>query len=490
MNRKYLKAYLPISVFVSGMVILVLEITASRLVAPHFGNSIFVWANLIGITLAFLTAGYYLGGVIADRKPDIRIYSAILLAASLYVVPLPFYINPLQDFLADKLSFIPALVISSLCILAVPITLLGCISPFAIRLYIKSVESSGKRTGTLYAISTLGGLLGSILPVIYFIPRIGTRWTILIFDFLLFIMGAIGLGIGSLWAVPAVVVLLFLGMGIDNRFKKTDPSIILTRQTPYADYTVRVKDNGTKYLLVNDLRYAYSIYNPNGLLVGNTLDLYLFAPFFKPIEEVQKIEDVLVLGLACGTSVRQMNMIFDNLKFDGVEIDPEIVEIGKKHFGMKADNLDIFIMDARRFIKRTDNKYDLILMDLFLGDRIPPHLITLEFFREAKLKLKPGGIIMVNFPPEMGESGSSTLGAVFNKVYNIENLVVASDAGNFSDTQFRENIPLIKPEKLKILARKLAGKGNVSIHPARKTGAPITDDRAPITWDVKVGNGK
>jgi len=485
MNRKYLKLYLPISVFISGMFVLALEITSSRLVAPHFGNSILVWANLIGITLAFLTAGYYIGGIIADRKPDVRTYSAIMIAASLYVVPLPFYINPLQNFLTEKLSFIPSLIISSLFILAVPITLLGCISPFAIRLFIKSVESSGKGTGILYAISTLGGLLGSILPVIYFIPNIGTRWTILTFDILLFITGAIGFGIGSLWAVPVAMILLILGMGIGNKYKKVDPSIILTRQTPYADYTVRVRDNGTKYLLVNDLRYAYSIYNPNGLLVGNTLDLYLFAPFFKPIEDVRKIEDVLILGLACGTSVRQMNMIFDNLEFDGVEIDPEIVEIGKKHFDMKPDNLNIFIMDARRFIKRTNKKYDLILMDLFLGDRIPPHLITLEFFRETKKKLKPGGVIMVNFPPEMGDSGASTLIAVFKNVYSIENLVIASDAEGFSDTRFRKNIPHIESEELRNLAEKLANRGISSIHPARKTTEPITDDKVPITFDLK-----
>src|SRR5208337_3698970 len=169
-----------LSVFVSGAVVMALELLGSRLLAPVFGNSIFVWGSLIGVVLAALSTGYYLGGKIADLKPDFQVLSIVIFVAGLLVIGLPALAPPLFDWIV-KLSigdrYSPLL--ATVALLGLPSVLLGMVSPFAIRLAAKSFEQLGKASGNLYALSTLGSIVGTFLTVFVLIPEFGVNKIIL-----------------------------------------------------------------------------------------------------------------------------------------------------------------------------------------------------------------------------------------------------------------------------------------------------------------------
>src|SRR5579885_3190987 len=185
-------------VFVAGASSLAVELSASRLLAPYFGTSLFVWANLIGLILLYLTIGYYVGGRMADRYPRPAVLYWLTIIASLMIGAIPFVSRPiltwsLTAFATYSVSVFYGSLVSVLLLFAIPMILLGCVSPFAIRLRIEQVGRSGHTAGLLYAISTAGSILGTFLPVLVFIPNIGTYRTFLVFAASLMIVSVIGL---------------------------------------------------------------------------------------------------------------------------------------------------------------------------------------------------------------------------------------------------------------------------------------------------------
>ena len=191
--------FLLIIAFVSGFSIMAMEISASRLLAPYFGTSLFVWTNIIGIVLIALSCGYYFGGKLADRVPQLNILLRLILAAGILFLIIPWIIKPLTSFVdistlieqpASIAIFISSLVVTAICF-SLPLLLLGMVSPFIIKLYSASQESHiGELAGRVFAVSTIGSILGTFLPTLYFIPVLGTRATINIFAIILILVGA------------------------------------------------------------------------------------------------------------------------------------------------------------------------------------------------------------------------------------------------------------------------------------------------------------
>ncbi|MCK4316480.1 MAG: fused MFS/spermidine synthase, partial [Anaerolineae bacterium] len=205
------RAYLLLTVFVCGMTTLAVELAASRLLDPYFGNSNLIWANLIGLILIYLTAGYYLGGQLADRFPHPAALYQIIAWAAFFVGLVPFVARPLLSGISGELTAaqVDVLVgsfIGVLALFALPVTLLGCVSPFAIRLAIRDVGRAGNVAGSIYALSTLGSILGTFLPVLVLVPAVGTRATFLIFSGTLLLV-ALG---GLFRAAPRLAVVYLL----------------------------------------------------------------------------------------------------------------------------------------------------------------------------------------------------------------------------------------------------------------------------------------
>src|SRR3954470_15529719 len=207
---------LRILVFVGGFASIGVELAASRLLAPFFGSSTFIWASLIGLTLAFLALGYFLGGRLADRRPEPVVLYAVTAIAAVAIGTIPFVSRPLltgslQAFRElDAGAFYGSLV-GTLLLLAPPITLLGFISPYAVRLQLTSVADAGHTTGSLYALSTVGSIAGSFVPVLLLIPFVGTAATFVALALALMIpalAGLIALRARRLGLVAALVALM------------------------------------------------------------------------------------------------------------------------------------------------------------------------------------------------------------------------------------------------------------------------------------------
>ena len=190
--------FLVLQVFVAGAASLSLEMAASRLLAPYFGTSLFVWANLIGLILLYLTLGYYGGGLLADRYPRSQVFYIITGIAALLTALIPFIAQPILHwalfaFVGNDLDVFYGSLISILVLFSLPMILLGCVSPFAIRLCVEQVGKSGRTAGMLYAVSTAGSILGTFLPVLVLMPYIGTSLTFLVTGATLLLLSIIGL---------------------------------------------------------------------------------------------------------------------------------------------------------------------------------------------------------------------------------------------------------------------------------------------------------
>ncbi|HEY8812224.1 MAG TPA: fused MFS/spermidine synthase [Candidatus Dormibacteraeota bacterium] len=197
-------------VFLSGMTSLAVEFGASRLMAPYFGTSLYVWGVLIGLILVYLSIGYVIGGRLADRYPRDQVLFQITAVAALWIglIPLvsyPILLESQQGFATVSAGLVLGTLLAVIALFAVPVILLGCVSPFAIRLLLQDVATGGNTAGAVYALSTAGSILGTFLPVFWFIPTYGTRPTLIGFS-----LALLALSVAGLW--PRRRIFAVLGM--------------------------------------------------------------------------------------------------------------------------------------------------------------------------------------------------------------------------------------------------------------------------------------
>ena len=335
--------YLLFTVFISGMVTLAVELSASRLLDPYFGTSNVVWANLIGLILAYLSVGYLVGGRLADRYPRPEVLYGITGTAAVLVGLVPFVARPVlllasRGFATYSVGLLLGSFVGVLLLFALPVTLLGFVSPFAIRLAMQDVRSAGDIAGVVYGISTLGSILGTFAPVLVLIPNVGTRYTFLFFAGLLLLVSIGGLVRArsrAAWVlVTFLLLLLALGLLSQQAVIKPAEGMIFEAESAY-NYIQVVEVRGTRYLLLNEGQAVHSVYNPNSLATFGTWDYFLVAPFFNaPPYTPDQVRSLCMIGLAAGTTPRQYTAVFGPIPIDGVEIDPVIVDAGRRLFAM------------------------------------------------------------------------------------------------------------------------------------------------------------
>jgi spermidine synthase len=381
-------------VFGAGIGALATEISASRLLAPYFGSSTIVWANLIGIVLASLALGYWLGGRIADRRPVPSLLGLIVLVSAVFVAAIPFVAEPFLDLTVEGLdeASVGAVVGSFVAVLllcAPPVVLLGMVSPFAIRLAVSSIETAGAVAGRLYALSTAGSLLGTFLPALVLIPAIGTQRTFLVVAALL--AGSSCFLLGARYLV--VAALLAALVAIPPGAVKAKEGL-LHEETSYHQYIQVVEeDDGRRLLYLNEGVAVHSVWRRDEVLTGGVWDAFLALPplLGRPLERVA------ILGNAAGTTARALAVYYPEAEIDGVELDPAVSDVGRRYFGM-AENprLTIHDEDARPFLRSTDERYDLVVVDAYRQPYVPFYLATREFFAVVRERLAPGGIVALN----------------------------------------------------------------------------------------------
>jgi spermidine synthase len=468
-------------VFLAGVGTLATEICASRLLAPYYGSSTIVWANIIGLTLASLSLGYWLGGRVADRNPSPHVLGRIVLAAALLVALIPFVSSPILDVASSGLDEVSAgAVIGSffgtLLLFAPSIVLLGMVAPFAIRLALVEVSSAGQVAGRLYALSTLGSLLGTFLPALVTIPLIGTQRTLLVTAALLAAAASTMLGRRWLVATAAIAALVLVPPGA---VKASDGEVLYEVESPYQFVQV-VERDGARRLYLNEGVAVHSLWRPDTVLTGGVWDAFVALPVLLD----RPVYRVAVLGNAGGTIARAYGEFWPSTQIDGVEIDPAVSEAGREYLGLRDNRrLTVHDADARPFLRKSDEKYDLIVVDAYHQPYVPFYLATREFFRLVHRHLAPGGIVALNVATvpddrSLEENLAGTLAAEFESVnvwpvLRFNHIVIGFTERN------RRGLMSYDPRIGSLV--ELLVDGGLS-PPVKPIARPWTDDRAPVEW--------
>jgi predicted membrane-bound spermidine synthase len=284
---------------------------------------------------------------------------------------------------------------------AVPVTLLGFVTPFAIRLRIDSIDGAGKTAGRIYALSTVGSILGSFLPVLLFIPLFGTRISFLILSGSLLALSIAGLLENrslrlSAFAAAGLALLLVGSVAAQGRIKPPYRGVLIHEEESEYNYIQVLKDGDDYLLALNEGQAIHSVYNPDQLLTGGPWDYFMIAPFFNEPETFSEPSSALMIGLAAGTAARQMIAAYPAMQVDGVEIDESVARVGREYFGLTDPRINVIIEDGRYFLRTTDKRYDVIGVDAYKQPYIPFQLTTREFFAETKAHLNECGVVVVN----------------------------------------------------------------------------------------------
>jgi spermidine synthase len=488
MGRLSRSVPLPLLVFVAGTGSLGAEIAAVRLLAPYFGDSTIIWANTIGIVLVALSVGYWLGGRFADRHPHMQGLCLLTLAAAILLALIPFVADPLLELAVSALDEISAgafigSLFGVLVLVAVPVLMLGAVSPWAIRLAVPAVDRAGEIAGRLYALSTAGSLLGTLLSALLLIPLVGTRRTFLVFAFAIALVAVLGLRPVRRYALAPAAIVVLMVLPVGTLKAAENGTVIHEVNTEYQYARVIEYEDSRRTLELNEGQAVHSVYRPNTVLTGNVWDGHLVLPF-ATLDEPP--DEVAILGNAAGTTSRAYEEFFPGTPIDGVEIDSELSEIGRRFFDMNNPSLELFHEDARPFMRRTDTRYDVVSVDAYRQPYIPFYLTTREFFELVRDRLQPGGVVVVNVGhPEGQDDLERVLAATMQEVFpnvlrdpieDTNTLLVGSEAPIGADRLREEAGDL--PSELRPVARAAAER----LEPPLTGGEVYTDDHAPVEW--------
>jgi predicted membrane-bound spermidine synthase len=499
-----MRRYLLFTVFISGMTTLAAELAASRLIGNVFGTSNIVWTSIIGLILIYLTFGYFLGGKWADANPTPAALYRVLAWGAFTLGLVPYIAGPVLRYAASAFEFLQVGILGAsflavLILFSVPITLLGTVSPFAIRLSVDDPSRAGQISGQIYAISTLGSFIGTFLPTLVTIPAIGTKNTFLVFSLLLLFVALAGLGkfatrrdmLVHLWmpVVIAMVAALSAGQAL-----KSNTGQIYETESAY-NYIQVVEQNGFTELKLNEGQGVHSIYHPNTLQYNGPWDQFLAGPYFYPDRKPSDVKRVAIVGLAAGTTARQMTAVYGSIPIDGYELDPKIVEVGREYFGMTIPNLNIIIGDGRLNLERSMQQYDIIAVDAYRPPYIPPHMTTQEFFQIVATHLTDDGVLAINSASVPGDRRlinglATTMGTIFPTIYTVDipgslNTVIFATKQETRPENFAMNLvtlsqdPIVHPLLVTSMQTTF---GNLKTD--YETTTVFTDDHAPIEWIV------
>lgn len=367
------------------------ELAGAKLLAPYFGTSLYVWACVMALTLGGLAGGYFFGGRLSVRKNHEAILMTSVLCAAIYICCLP-QLSFLFVYLAGNLSLLPSVLISSAVVLFPPVFIMGMVSPLIIKSITDTHEESGKKSGEIYAISTLGGISFIFLTAFYLIPQWGITITLItnatllgvfsmiyfikrkvFIPLLIFLAGAV-LSFKTIYK-PASSLYMQEGilgkLEIEDRLNKTDTSNDMCRFLLINNVVQSCVDTKTKQ---SKLQYS-------DILEKN-------ASIIRP-----DAKTALVLGL--GGGVISNMLVSKNIQVTAVELDSRIIEVAKQWFDLSA-KIQVIEDDARHALYRLNSKYDIIVMDLFNGEVASSHVMSMEFFAKLKSMLNPDGFIFIN----------------------------------------------------------------------------------------------
>ncbi|NTV83838.1 MAG: fused MFS/spermidine synthase [Bacteroidales bacterium] len=392
------KHFLEIVVFVCGAVVMIYEVAGSRVLGPYLGTSIFIWTSLIGIILGSLSLGYWLGGRMADRKPTFSALAWIILLAAVLIGITTLIKEPFLIYLPRFISGIKwQSVMASIILFAPASVFLGMVSPYAVRLKIKELKNSGATVGQLYAISTVGSIAGTFAAGFYLIPAMGTTNIFIAITILLALI-SITLFIPEKKTGNSIPSILLILVTVYFFFQKQSKALsYIDEDTQYSrvwiyDAVDQATGKPIKFMRINN-ESSSAMFLDNDELVFPYSKFYRLAEHFTP-----GFKSTLILGGAAFSYPKYFLWKYPEATIDVVEIDPELTRMARDHFRMKDDpRMRIFHEDARTFLNRAENKYDVIYGDAYKSlYTVPWHLTTREAAQKSFNMLNDGGCVLLN----------------------------------------------------------------------------------------------
>ena len=460
--------------FVTGFVILVLELVAFRLLAPYFGISNQVTGIIINGILLAMAIGYLLGGYAADRKRSPGLPYLAILLSTLYLTAVYATYGPMLQLLTGYplISGVSAAVV---LMFFLPITLLAIVPPYFIKT-ISSEQGVGKTAGGIYALSTLGSILGGLSTTFFFIPLLGSRNT-----FLLAILCLLMISLPALWGMTRLAAPLSL-LAVPLLLPLSDRQLVQQLYRGESEYNLITvtEQGGDRFLHLNHQfgQHSKSL-DPQTMLSGYYYDDFLFP------QMLVNADTTLILGNGAGTVMTQTGYFFPT-RIDGVEIDSQLTRIGQTYFDLKPSlRHKIFHEDARRFVNQSDRTYDVICVDVYAGGPyVPFHVASVEFYQRLRQMLSADGILAVNIPffssgTELAEYFHNTIARVFpDSTYVFENMLYGFNSRT-ERAELRDRIAQANlPQELKDLGKKILT--DLRWIEVKHTNKIFTDDQAPV----------
>jgi spermidine synthase len=524
---RYEAGAIAVAVFVSGAALLGIEIAASRVLSPFFGNSLYVWGALIGVVLTGLAVGYWAGGLLADRFPALGLLLAVIGLGSVSVLLIPLIDEPVLEAIvrwdpgprADPVA-------AAIALFGPPSVLFAMVAPVSVRLRIRAVATAGTTAGRLFAISTAGSIVGTFATAFWLIPELGTDQLLAVIAATLF--GVLVLVSASQRLVAAAAVALAATAGASVAAVRIAPDTTGGRLVGVAarnwspafrirgrDEPVGVPEQGFQILFRKDTAYHRIFvvqdderrYLRFGSSYQSAMDRndrfsgFVYTTYFDLARAyVPSARNVLFVGLGGGSAPKLLWRDFPDLQLQAVELDPVVVDVARRYFRLPRDSrLRVSVEDGRRYLVKHSRRYDVIVLDTFFEDGIPFHLTTREFLELVRSRLNPGGVVMTNVIGTLSGKGSKLFRAIYRTYRSVFPTVAVQpvDAGETSDSDPRNLIIVAgegaEPSESTLLERWRAVRAHTPTAPdldaairARIDGAiPVgdvpllTDDYAP-----------
>jgi len=516
-QARWSRAELFATAFISGAVVMALEILGSRLLAPVFGNSLFVWGALIGVILAAMSSGYAVGGWLADRQPGGAVLAGLLLFSGAWTLLLAWAGQPVMFSVSSWIEdprWGPCLAASIL--LAPPAFGLSGVLPALLRLSIGDMGHLGRHTGAMIAVSTVGSLIGTWGTAFYLLTWLGSATLVAVLGLVQIVLGilwgwrsAVGVKVGAP-VLGGLAILAWLavhpGQALPEELKKLIPPVPLHQEdSPYQQVRVRDdKDEVFRYLILDRTFHA---------VMWNVDPVALFLPYSQMMMAALALPPEpkrgLILGHGGGSLAKWLARYWPELELDTVEVDPSVVQAAERYFSYApAKGHHVHVKDARVFLRGTTATYDVIWLDVFARHLIPFHLTTQEFFREVRARLHPDGVLAVNLassgegPDRLrAQAVVATMKTVFPVIasHGVKGPWKTVKQSKAENLIFFAGAPVEKTPPAEFMAKVQAllaqGRLPVELHELMATkieqdwpaGIVLTDDYAP--YDLLIGRG-
>ena len=447
-----LRRYVFLTAAVCGAAVMIVEILGAKMLSPYLGLSHFVWTAQIAVTLVALACGYYAGGPLADRSHRLTVLYWCVLGAAVFLGLTVLMCEPVAYWCLDINSLAVGSLLASTILFFVPLALLAMTGPFLVRFITSSLDGVGSNVGRLSSVSTLGSFGGTLLIGYLMIPYLPNSITMYLTAAALMLV-SIGFfaGFDTKALVPAALIALAFGSlcglkvlggraaryaGIEERFRGN---------SHFGQLQVLDRTNGTCRFYLNDY-LVQNTYDPERKQSESHFTYMLSG---LALATVSNVNDVLCIGL--GVGIVPMEFAHRAAQVDVVEINPAVVPVAMKFFDLQTNLIHLTIDDGRHFLNRCRKQYDAVILDAFLGDSSPSHLMTREAFGSMRRVLRPGGALVINSFGNLDPSRdffTTSLNRTLKAVFKSVQMHTSGDGGMFFVATDRSPLDFVHPPPL------------------------------------------